>query len=105
MSPPLSLLDAEPVEPAVSGGAGRILLVLRVIGAPPKRYARILRFRRVLSLLQSGAAPLADLALDAGYYDQPHMNAEFRELSGFSPREFLAARRYPGSVSLAEAGV
>jgi AraC-like DNA-binding protein len=73
------------------------------IGAPPKQYARILRFRRVLSRLQTGAAPLADLALDAGYYDQPHMNAEFRELSGFSPREFLAARRYPGSVSLAEA--
>jgi AraC-like DNA-binding protein len=73
------------------------------IGAPPKQYARILRFRRVLSLLQAGEAPLADLALDAGYYDQPHMNAEFRELSGFSPREFLAARRYPESVSVAEA--
>jgi len=73
------------------------------IGAPPKQYARILRFRRVLSRLQAGGAPLADLALDAGYYDQPHMNAEFRELSGFSPREFLAARRYPESVSVAEA--
>ena len=74
------------------------------IGAPPKQYARILRFRRVLSRLQAGGAQLADLALDTGYYDQPHMNAEFRELSGFSPREFLAARRYPESVSVAESG-
>lgn len=78
------------------------------IGVAPKQYARILRFRRVLGMVQAGVGALADVALAdvalaAGYYDQPHMNAEFRELSGFSPREFLAARRYPESVSVAEA--
>jgi AraC-like DNA-binding protein len=73
------------------------------IGVAPKQYARILRFRHALALVSSGEGLLADVALAAGYYDQPHMNAEFRELSGFSPREFLAARRYPESVSLAEA--
>ncbi|HEX3528024.1 MAG TPA: hypothetical protein VH988_13250 [Thermoanaerobaculia bacterium] len=31
------------------------------------------------------------------------MNAELRELSGFSPREFLAAARYAESTSIAEA--
>lgn len=71
------------------------------IGAPPKLYARILRFRHALTLLDGG--PLADVALEAGYYDQPHLCAEFRELSGFSPREYLAARRYDGSPNLAEA--
>ena len=74
------------------------------IGAAPKQYARILRFRRALAMVNAGADSLAEVALAAGYYDQPHMNAEFRELSGFSPREFLAARRYPESVSVAEAG-
>jgi AraC-like DNA-binding protein len=64
------------------------------IGLAPKLYARVVRFRRAAALLQKGAEPLVDLALTAGYYDQPHMNAEFRELSGLSPREFLAAR-YP----------
>ena len=73
------------------------------IGATPKQYARILRFRRALAMVNAGAGSLADVALTAGYYDQPHMNAEFRELSGFSPREFLTAVRYPGSVSVAEA--
>jgi methylphosphotriester-DNA--protein-cysteine methyltransferase len=73
------------------------------IGVTPKLYARIHRFRRVLALLNAEPESLADVALTAGYYDQPHMNAEFRELSGFSPREFLAARRYTGSTSIAEA--
>ncbi len=73
------------------------------IGVAPKQYARILRFRHALALVNAGEGLLADVALAAGYYDQPHMNAEFRELSGFSPREFLAARRYPESVSVAEA--
>ena len=64
------------------------------IGLPPKLYARVVRFRHATALLQAGRRPLADLALAAGYYDQPHMNAEFRALAGLSPREILAAR-YP----------
>jgi AraC-like DNA-binding protein len=72
------------------------------IGVAPKQYARILRFRRALTMVTAGEGSLADVALAAGYYDQPHMNAEFRELSGLSPGGFLAARRYPGSVSVAE---
>lgn len=72
------------------------------IGVTPKLYARIVRFRRVLDKLIQGAGPLSELALEAGYYDQPHMNAEFRELSGFTPRELLAATRFPNTPSLAE---
>jgi AraC-like DNA-binding protein len=72
------------------------------IGVPAKVYARILRFRRALARLDDGL-PLADLAVEAGYYDQPHMNAEFRELSGCTPRELRAALRYAGSTSVAEA--
>lgn len=72
------------------------------VGVTPKLYARILRFRRALGLINQGEEPLAEIALAAGYYDQPHMNAELRELSGLAPGEFLAAARYPNSVSLAE---
>lgn|SRR6185295_5911533 len=72
------------------------------IGVAPKLYARIHRVRRLLSMLHEGAAPLTEIAIDAGYYDQPHMNAELRELTGFSPSELLAATRYPGSASVAE---
>jgi AraC-like DNA-binding protein len=64
------------------------------IGLAPKVYSRVVRFRSAAALLQKGAEPLVEVALAAGYYDQPHMNAEFRDLSGLSPTEFLAAR-YP----------
>jgi AraC-like DNA-binding protein len=78
------------------------------IGVSPKHYARLLRFQHVLARLREGRGAgqetLAGIALDAGYYDQPHMNGEFRALAGFSPREFLAGRHYPGSASLAEPG-
>ena len=72
------------------------------IGVPPKTLARVLRFRRALELVNQEAAALSDIALAAGYYDQPHFNAEFRELSGFKPTEYLARSRYPISVNLPE---
>lgn len=73
----------------------------RQIGLSPKTFARVIRFRHVLQLLHAGAGSLSDVALEAGLYDQPHLNAEFKELSGFTPTEFLAALRY-SPTSLAE---
>jgi AraC-like DNA-binding protein len=67
------------------------------IGVPPKLYARLVRFRHVLERLQVDGAALSDVALDAGYYDQAHMNAEFRALAGISPVTFLAGRYREGS--------
>jgi AraC-like DNA-binding protein len=54
------------------------------IGVPPKTLARILRFDRARSLLESGA-PASDVALDCGYYDQAHLIREFRALAGTTP--------------------
>jgi methylphosphotriester-DNA--protein-cysteine methyltransferase len=102
-SPPRSSAAAELREQAGQSKTRLATVFREQIGVPAKVYARIHRFRRLLTRLNEGAGPLADLAVDAGYYDQPHMNAEFRELSGFSPREFLAAVRYAGSTSIAEA--
>lgn len=72
------------------------------VGVTPKRYARIVRFDRALTMLNRPGASLTGVALNAGYYDQPHMNAEFREMAGLTPRQFLTARRYPNSLSLPE---
>ncbi len=63
------------------------------IGVTPKVYARIVRFRAALAMLEHGGTSLADVALACGYYDQPHLNAEFRELAGETPREFVDAHR------------
>jgi AraC-like DNA-binding protein len=60
------------------------------IGISPKRYARIARIRRVVR--RAGTAGWADLALEHGFYDQAHLNAEFRALLRAAPRDFLAGR-------------
>ncbi len=70
------------------------------VGVTPKRYARIHRLDRALTLLAREGASLAAVAQAAGYYDQPHMNAEFRKLAGLTPRQFLRATRFPNSLSL-----
>jgi AraC-like DNA-binding protein len=72
------------------------------VGVTPKRFARILRFRRALELLDASEAPLGAIAAQAGYYDQPHMNAEFRVHAGLTPQGYRRAQRYPNSTSLAE---
>jgi AraC-like DNA-binding protein len=72
------------------------------VGVTPKVLARIARFRFALDSLHRGVLPLGDLALRAGYYDQSHFNAEFREFSGLSPGDFLRAPRYPGGGTIPE---
>jgi AraC-like DNA-binding protein len=64
-------------------------LISDAVGYGPKVLARVLRFRRLQSL---PAAPLVELALDAGYADQAHMTAEVTELAGLSPVRFLKDR-------------
>jgi AraC-like DNA-binding protein len=82
---------------------GRLVDAFREqVGLPPKAFARVIRFRHVLRQLHAGAESLAEVAVAAGLYDQPHLNAEFKALSGFTPTEFLAAQRY-SATSLAEA--
>ena len=72
------------------------------VGITPKRYARIHRLSLALDLLRRSNLDLARIALDAGYYDQPHMNGEFREMAGLTPAQFRAGSHYPDSPSLAE---
>jgi AraC-like DNA-binding protein len=72
------------------------------VGVSPKTLGRVLRLQRAVRLLASGAAGdrvrWADLALDAGYYDQSHLVAEFKELVGLTPSAYLietSARSVP----------
>jgi len=76
------------------------------VGLTPKLHARVVRFHQTLGMLQAGGpGRLTDVALDARYYDQPHMNAEFRALGGLTPSEFLAARHPVGDGTTANDGV
>ena len=71
------------------------------VGVGPKRYARVLQFRRALEFVRAGR-PLADAAVSAGFYDQAHLTASFREFAGMTPGAVAAAVGYPTSPSLAE---
>jgi AraC-like DNA-binding protein len=56
------------------------------VGLSPKAYVRVRRLRRALALARrSGSQPWTRVAVDAGYFDQAHMVAEFRDLTGRSP--------------------
>jgi AraC-like DNA-binding protein len=58
------------------------------VGMSPKAYARLARFQRALRAAQGGA-DWAQIAADAGYYDQAHLIAEFRDIAGVTPRALL----------------
>jgi AraC-like DNA-binding protein len=64
----------------------------REVGLTPKHYARLVRFRRMLTALDRAEPRWADLAAACGYSDQPHLVREFRELTGLAPRACLAAQ-------------
>jgi len=60
------------------------------VGIPPKQFARLIQIRTILPRLHRD--PWARLASDAGYYDQSHMIAHFREVMHVTPTAFTAGR-------------
>lgn len=61
------------------------------IGLAPKAVARVVRFERARRLLERPEGPgLAQVAAIAGYYDQAHLNREWRSLAGCSPTTWMA---------------
>jgi AraC-like DNA-binding protein len=61
------------------------------VGVPPKTFARVTRVRRVLAKARvASTVDWAALALDAGFYDQAHLSAEVREITGRTPTECVA---------------
>jgi AraC-like DNA-binding protein len=75
-----------------------------LIGVTPKRLARSHRFAAtVLALDPSEPIDWAELAAEAGYFDQAHFAHEFRAFTGFTPTRYVEVRRqflreHPGHV-------
>jgi AraC-like DNA-binding protein len=55
------------------------------VGLNPKTYARIARFQRALAMGQQNPGRWADVARAAGYFDQSHLTADFRDLALVAP--------------------
>ena len=63
------------------------------VGLPPKLLARMLRFRHASDLLGSGSPmSLAEIAVRCGYYDQAHMDRDFRDFAATTPTALLLER-------------
>jgi len=61
------------------------------IGIAPKRYLRMLRFHHAVAMKRDvPGLSWTSVCQEAGYYDQSHFIAEFRELGGAAPSRFMA---------------
>jgi AraC-like DNA-binding protein len=70
------------------------------LGLTPKVLARVIRFDQAVRRLgHSTPDGLAAIAYDCGYFDQAHMNRDFRELAGTTPAALVGARTEVGGVT------
>jgi AraC-like DNA-binding protein len=60
----------------------------RAVGSTPKQLASLLRLRHAIASWKPGVS-LAELAQQAGYFDQSHFSRELRSVTGEPPRRFL----------------
>lgn len=64
-------------------------IYLERVGLTPKTACRVARVQAALERLRTGPIPsLSRLALECGWYDQSHMNRDFRELAGAPPATY-----------------
>lgn len=65
----------------------------RVVGVSPKQFSYIIRMKSVIhNGLKKQALPEA--AFEAGYFDQPHFNKDFKLFTGQTPTDFLKSPRF-----------
>lgn len=60
------------------------------IGMSPRDYHRIIRFYKALNNIEKKS--LAEVAIEAGYYDQAHMIRDFKKLSVWTPDQLKKSR-------------
>lgn len=69
-------------------------LFREAVGVSPKVFAKLARFHRALHAAQANdGTSWSNIAAMAGYYDQAHLNADFRAIAGVTPRALLAELR------------
>jgi AraC-like DNA-binding protein len=84
----------EAVTDAIGLSAKRFIERFKIeVGVTPKRYCRIRRFQRAVTLAHRGHhVDWAQVALDCGYFDQAHFIHDFRSFAGLTPTSYQAAR-------------
>ncbi|MBW8523860.1 AraC family transcriptional regulator [Chryseobacterium chendengshani] len=65
------------------------------IGVSPKKFLRILRFEKAINLLNSDKKNcIAEIAYELDYVDQSHFTKEFKDFSGFTPKDFQNKKKF-----------
>lgn len=64
----------------------------RHVGISPHKYQMSVRINRARKLLASGA-PISEIAYQAGFCDQSHLNRCFRKILGVTPGKYSAFRQ------------
>jgi AraC-like DNA-binding protein len=88
-------LQNDDVQPRIAELAGDLGVSSRhlrrvftdTVGVAPKEFARMVRLQRALGLSHAPAT-WTERAVAAGYYDQAHFIADFRDLVGTTPGRF-----------------
>jgi AraC-like DNA-binding protein len=73
-------------------------LFAREVGLGPKQVSRLMRFSsttsRIAHLVAAGRTPdLAGIAAQGGYFDHAHLDRDFAQFAGISPRGWIAEER------------
>ncbi|MCA9947639.1 MAG: AraC family transcriptional regulator, partial [Anaerolineales bacterium] len=59
---------------------------MAVTGMSPRKFSLIERARKAVDLLQTGL-PASQVAVDAGYSDQPHLCRSLKAIMGQTPMQ------------------
>lgn len=73
----------------------------RCLGLSAATARRVMRVRRALALMARHPAPLAQLALAAGFFDQAHLTTEFQAFLDHTPSQMGALLHGPSALLLA----
>ena len=66
-----------------------------VVGISPKSYSKIVQLHYIITLMQSKKyASIQDLSYQTEFYDQAHFANRFKELTGFTPNEFIKSDKH-----------
>jgi AraC-like DNA-binding protein len=60
----------------------------KIVGASPKQFTSIIRMNSIISQ-KKPSQTLTDMAFNAGYFDQPHFNKDFKLFTGQTPTDFF----------------
>jgi AraC-like DNA-binding protein len=60
----------------------------KIVGTSPKQFSSIVRMKSIVDQKRHSQS-LTGIAIDAGYFDQPHFNKDFRLFTGQTPTDFF----------------